>query len=483
MLGQIRKFSSSIYAKILMIIIIIPFVFWGMGSNFMGGSKNVIVEIDKEKYSTQAFFNFIEKFASLEQKIEADQIDKLLSNFIGEKLMEKEVEHYGFKLSDESLSKLIKMQENFKRKNKFSRIEYEKFLLKNNIKAAEFESDLSKYEKKKQLFDFIGGGIIPSKYMVNNEYNKFNQKRNIEIINLNDIFKKKIDFPENQIKTYFEDNKSKYKEVYKSIKLIELNPQKLVGTEEFSDSYYKKIDEIDYMIIEGKNLDDITQSFNLQKAKLFTLNVAGKDINLKSISNISENLAKNIFDISDEESTSLIEIKDKYFVVEIIKIEEIQREIENEAVRKNILFNLGIKTKRKFMSKIIAKINQNNFTQSDFGKLSKDESVAIKKITLKNQNDNNVLKKDLIKHIYTFPEKKIAVVSDMSFTENYLVYIDKIENVNIKDNSEEYLKYLDLSKIKMTNELYNTYDDYIRKRYKIDINYQALDIVKNRFNQ
>ena len=112
MLGQIRKFSSSIYAKILMIIIIIPFVFWGMGSNFMGGSKNVIVVIDKEKYSSQAFFNFIEKFASPNQKIESDQIDKLLSNFIGEKLMEKEVEHFGFKLSDESLSRLLKMQEN-----------------------------------------------------------------------------------------------------------------------------------------------------------------------------------------------------------------------------------------------------------------------------------------------------------------------------------------------------------------------------------
>ena len=155
MLGQIRKFSSSIYAKILMIIIIIPFVFWGMGSNFTGGSKNVIVVIDKEKYSSQAFFNFIEKFASPDQKIGSDQIDKLLSNFIGEKLMEKEVEHFGFKLSDESLSKLIKMQKSFKRENKFSRVEYEKFLLENNITAAEFESDLSKYEMKKQLFDFI----------------------------------------------------------------------------------------------------------------------------------------------------------------------------------------------------------------------------------------------------------------------------------------------------------------------------------------
>ena len=191
MLRQIRKFSSSIYAKILMIIIIIPFIFWGMGSNFMGGSKNVIVVIDKEKYSTQAFFNFIQKFASPNQKIEANQIDKLLSNFIGDKLMEKEVVHFGFRLSDESLSKLIKNQENFKRDNKFSRIEYEKFLLKNNMTAVEFESDLSKYEMKKQLFDFIGGGVIPSKHMVNRAYDKINQKRNIELINLNDIFKKK----------------------------------------------------------------------------------------------------------------------------------------------------------------------------------------------------------------------------------------------------------------------------------------------------
>ena len=221
MLGQIRKFSSSIYAKILMGIIIIPFVFWGMGSNFMSGNKNVIVVIDKEKYSVQAFFEYIQKFASPNQKIEANQIDKFLSNFIGEKLMEKEVDHYGFMLSDKSLSNLIKLQKDFKRENKFSRVEYEKFLLKNNTTAAVYESELSKYEKRKQLFDFIGGGILPSDHMVNMTYDKVNQKRSIELINLNDIFKKKINFPEDKIKSYFENNKNKYKEVYKSIKLIE----------------------------------------------------------------------------------------------------------------------------------------------------------------------------------------------------------------------------------------------------------------------
>ena len=194
MLGPIRKFSGTIYAKILMGIIIIPFIFWGMGSNFFGGSKNVIVVIDKEKYSVQAFYNFIQKFATPNQKIEADQIEKFLSSFIGEKLMEKEAEHVDIKLSDDSLSKLIKSQKDFKRKNKFSRIEYEKFLLKNNITSVNFESNFSKHEKRKQLLNFIGGGVLPTKYLVNRTYDKINQKRNIDLINLNDVFKKKINF-------------------------------------------------------------------------------------------------------------------------------------------------------------------------------------------------------------------------------------------------------------------------------------------------
>ena len=61
MLGSLRKFSGSIYAKILLGIIIVPFIFWGMGSSFVGGSKNVVVVIEKEKYSIQHFSNFIKR--------------------------------------------------------------------------------------------------------------------------------------------------------------------------------------------------------------------------------------------------------------------------------------------------------------------------------------------------------------------------------------------------------------------------------------
>ena len=105
MLGSIRKFSSTIYAKILLGIIIIPFVFWGMGSSIRGGNKNVVVVIDKEKYSIQEFSEYIKRTAI--KKVEANDIQDFLSSFIGEKLIEKEIENFGIKLSDKSLKTII----------------------------------------------------------------------------------------------------------------------------------------------------------------------------------------------------------------------------------------------------------------------------------------------------------------------------------------------------------------------------------------
>ena len=482
MLASIRKFSNSILAKILLGIIIIPFVFWGMGSSFTSGNRNVILVIDKEKYSTQSFVDFIQKFAPADQKINSGQVEELFSFFIGEKLIEKEIDYFNIKLSDKSLSKLIKSQKEFKRGNEFSRIEYEKFLLKNNSSAAYFEFNLAKNEKKRQLLEFIGGGLFPSKFLVNSSYDKINQKRDIQIINLNNLFKQKYNFTEDQIKSYYENNKDNYKEIYKSVKIIELNPKSLTGIDEFNNIFFEKVDEIDDIIILGENLDFIIKKFNLEKANTFTFNESGTDINTKKNIDLPQSLIKNIFTPNVTESTSLIEIKNKYFIVEIIKTENIENGPEDETIKKKIVLDLEMKSKRKLIAEIISKINQNNFTKTDFDKLSNDKNLLIKNVSLKNQNDNKILKKELINKIYAIPEKKIIVVHDINLTESFLIYVDKVKNVTISEESEEYKKYVNLSKIKITNGLFNTYDKYIKQKYKIDINYKALDIVKNYFN-
>ena len=95
--------------------------------------------------------------------------------------------------------------------------------------------------------------------------------------------------------------------------------------------------------------------------------------------------------------------------------------------------------------------------------------------------DNKNLEKGLVEQIYSYPEKRVVVVHDINFIKNYLVYIDKVENASIQAESKEYEKYLNLSKIKIRNELYNTYDFYLKNKYQIDINFKALDSVKNYF--
>ena len=166
----------------------------------------------------------------------------------------------------------------------------------------------------------------------------------------------------------------------------------------------------------------------------------------------------------------------------MLKTENIQSELGSANVRENIVRNLETGTKRKLISEIISKLNQNSFIKSDFIKLSEDKEVVIKKIVLDSKNDISTLKKELVNQIYTIPEKKINLVNDIGLTENYLIYIDMIENVSIDEKSDEYEKYLGLSKIKITNELFNTYDNFVKEKYKIDINYKALNTVKNLFN-
>ena len=480
MLGSFRKFSGSIYAKILLGIIIVPFIFWGMGSSITGGSKNVVVVIDKEKYSRKHFGNFIRRTAL--KKVKANDVEGFLFAFISEKLIEKEIEHFGIKLSDNSLSKLIRHQEQFKRENKFSRTEYEKFLIKNNVTAINFESILSKEEKKKQLLDFIGGGVSPSKFLVNISYDKINQKSAIELISLDEVFEKQLNFSDDQVKMYFENNKDKYTKVYKSVKLLELSPKKLVDNNELNDLFFKKIDEIDDLIFGGEKLNYIIQKFYLEKANSFTINELGKDINSKMNKKITKDLIKKIFNIEEIEPTVLIEDKDKYFIIELVKTESIQKNYGDDLIKKEILLDLSKKTKRKLISEIIDKINKNNFNKYDFDKLSKNENVNITKISLNNQNDDKILKKEIVNQIYTFPEKKVIIVNDIGLSENFLIYIDKIKNVTIDENSEEYQKYFNLSKNQIVSKLYNTYENYIQKKYKIDINYQALDAIKNSYN-
>ena len=54
-----------------------------------------------------------------------------------------------------------------------------------------------------------------------------------------------------------------------------------------------------------------------------------------------------------------------------------------------------------------------------------------------------------------------------------------IENTSIKKTSENYKKYYNLAKVKIASNVYNSYDTYLRNKYEIEINRNALEKIKN----
>jgi peptidyl-prolyl cis-trans isomerase D len=159
MLTSITKLTKSFLAKVLIGIIILPFVFWGMGDVFRTGNQNIVVTIDSEKITAQNFIEYVNRLNLKEQQrnnlAKTDLLDRILSDYIGKKIIALEINHHGINLNNQSLKEIIVSDETFKKNNKFSRTEYEKFLLESRLSAAMFEQNIAEQEKKKTVINFF----------------------------------------------------------------------------------------------------------------------------------------------------------------------------------------------------------------------------------------------------------------------------------------------------------------------------------------
>ena len=203
---------------------------------------------------------------------------------------------------------------------------------------------------------------------------------------------------------------------------------------------------------------------------------------LNILSNFPYPLVEKIFNIdANDPGTFLLQEKNKYFIVDILEVKTYQKILSDSGVKEEILSKLKLQSKRKFISELIDKIRKNNFKKIDFDKFSKENSIEIKKVKLESKNDNKNLKQELVDQIYSIPLKKVFIITDITISENYLVFVNRIENIEIKKDSDEYIEYTNLYKTNTVNSLYDSYDNYLKNKYKIEINYKALETAHSYF--
>lgn len=253
MIRNLRKFAKTGMAKVLMVIIIIPFVFWGMGGVFSSGSTNSMATINNYNISTQDFINYLNDAKldpdTIKKNIDNNVLEELLGNLVSTTLIQMEIEDLNISIPDEILIEKIKNNKVFfDTQNKFSRTKYEKFLLSNNMVAPDFESRLKKSELQKNLFTYIGGGIKSPFFITNNMFKEQTKKLDIKFFNLNNIYKKKESFSNDEIESYVNENKEQLKNDYIDFSYLKLTSKNLAASDEFNDFFFEKIDEIENKI-------------------------------------------------------------------------------------------------------------------------------------------------------------------------------------------------------------------------------------------
>ena len=312
MLSKLRNFTKSKLALVLIAIIIIPFVFWGMGSVFSGGNTNIVAKVGKKNISTRDFIDYVQNSRidpqDLKKNIDNNVLEEILSQVISLKIIEEEIKSLGISISDKSLFNKITNDKKFIENKKFSRVKYEKFLLENNIPATSYEKKLKENQLQSNLFIYIGGGIKTPEFLKKNVYQEETKEIITEYINLENIYKK--EFTDDEINKYLDSNKENFRQDYIDINFSKINPETLINSNEYSKEYFQIIDEIDNLILNGENYNDILKKFNLNSTKIE--NYQTDQDNHKFLIDIYES--------RDNQKVGIID-KDEFFIIfEIEKI-------------------------------------------------------------------------------------------------------------------------------------------------------------------
>ena len=483
MLGSIRKFSKTFMAKIFIAIIALPFILWGMGDIFRSGKQNIIAEINDETISSKEFISYIQKIELSKEQVEnfgkSQILENILSNYLSEKIIEIESKKKGIVLTDKGLKNIIISDKSFQKDDKFLRVEYEKFLLKNGYSAPTYEKYIKGLEVKAQLLNLYSGGIRLPKFIIEDLFNKDNHLKKINYLNLSNIYSKKI-ISEQEIEKFYNENKELFKEKFISFKYMELTPEILTKNKNYNELFYEKIDQLENQILDGNSFDEITfeNRNNVRKVEMVNIRKTKKDGS--SIKNLNDDLFNKIFTISEKNIPQFLNLKNNFYIVEVTDQQNILLTLKDENLKKTIKAQIEIMYKITENKKIIDSIENKKFTKKNMTKLASENNIEIKVANINSINDDKTLSKDMVQKIYNHSESDIFLITDSILEKNYLVNIEKdIQPNNIDNDSIE--KYTNIAKSDYVSDIYKSYDKFVNTKYKININEKVLERLKNSF--
>ena len=471
MISSFRNFAKTKFAGLLVFIIIIPFVFWGMGGMFSSGNTNSVAKINNHNISTQEFIDYLNSSGvpekTIRENLDKNIVEELLSGLISTTLINLEIKNFELIISEITLLKKIKENKNFKDENgSFQRIKYEKFLLENNLSAPSFEQRLRDRELQKNLFDYIGAGTIQPQFLVNKLYEEDNKKLEIEYLNLSGFYKKKEEITDSELKKFINDNKDQLKVEYIDFSYAIINPKNLIGVDDFNQSFFDKIDQIEIDISNEVEFETILSS----------LNISATNIESFRYSSDKNEIEKKIFELRNNKF-DIFENKNDYILYNVKNVAETEPDLNDKQIKQEVIELVSQKNKFDYNKDLLDKITNKQFDNANFLQMGKGNIQTTK---LNSIRDNKMFEINAVEVLYSLPVNSFTLINDEK-NNIYLAKVKKFEEETVSANDEKFQEYISKQKTNSKNNLLKSYDLLLNDKYNVSLNQKTIQRVKNFF--
>lgn len=469
--------SKSILVKLLIVIIIAVFALWGVGDMFSAGKTNVVAEVSGKNIYSEDYVNQLrnglqsKNYQNVSDAIKDNLHIQILNQLIAEKIFEIYAEEEKIIINDKTLSNFIKNIPEFSKNGKFSRTEYEKYLLKNQIDSYSFETSFKKSLLKKLIVESQNLDSISTSYHKTKVKNYFEKKISISYINLEDLYED-TDITEKEILDYHKKNPS-YSNELRSIKYAIINQNKEAN--QSSDLFFKNISDIENQVLSNKNFDDIATQFSLNVKKSGLFNKDGLIKNSLKTTVLDKSIVQKAFYLNDQITSELIEIKGSFYLIGINEIVKKKPLTLNEKIKKDIINKIKKKNIDSKANSLSNKIKEENI----FNQLVSKKTKFVKQLELKNRlEENKTFSPNQIQEIFSLKKNESLVLKG---SKNYLIKAIDASYDRTKSNDEMDKLYERQVTISFDEQIMQSFDKFLNNKYKVKINQKVLDRITNSF--
>ena len=237
-----------------------------------------------------------------------------------------------------------------------------------------------------------------------------------------------------------------------------------MGVDEFNQSFFDKIDQIEIDIANGVKFNEIIKDFEIKPIK---------KTNFKFSSGLNE-IEKKIFELKNNK-IDIFENSDDFVLFEISKIDLKNPDLKDNQIKKEILELIYQKNKFDYNKKLLERISSKNFDDIEFQNMGGNN---IQTKTLNSIKDNKKFEINAVEVLYSLPVKSFTLIND---EENniYIAKIKKIKFQTIDSNDDLFKEYTNKQNSKIKNNMLKSYDLYLNEKYKVELNQKTIERVKN----